>query len=63
VIVTDAFCDADFNQDANVDDLDLLSLIAAWGTCEGCQEDLNLDGTVTIRDLLLLIAAWGPCEL
>ena len=63
VIVTNVFCDADFNQDANVDDLDLLSLIAVWGPCEGCEEDLNLDGTVNIRDLLLLIAAWGPCEL
>ena len=63
VIVTNAFCDADFNQDANIDDIDLLSLIAAWGPCEGCQEDLNLDGTVNVRDLLLLIVAWGPCKL
>ena len=63
VIVTNVFCDADFNQDANIDVLDLLSLIAVWGPCEGCQEDLNLDGAVDVIDLLLLIAAWGPCEL
>ena len=54
-------CAADFNEDNVVDISDLLSLIAAWGTCESCPEDMNIDGAVDVSDLLSLIAAWGDC--
>lgn len=54
-------CVGDFNDDGAVDITDLLSLIAAWGTCESCPEDLNTDGVVDVSDLLAVIAAWGSC--
>ena len=54
----------DLDDDGDVDNSDLLLLIAAWGACPtpGCREDLNCDGTVGSPDLLILIAAWGPSE-
>ena len=54
-------CAGDFNDDNVVDISDLLSLIAAWGTCESCSEDINTDGVVDVSDLLTVIAAWGDC--
>jgi hypothetical protein len=41
---------------------DLLSLIAAWGDCNGCVEDIDGSGVVDVSDLLTVIAAWGACE-
>ena len=54
-------CVGDFNEDNVVDISDLLSLIAAWGSCNSCSEDLNTDGVVDVSDLLTVIAAWGDC--
>jgi hypothetical protein len=54
-------CTGDFNDDNVVDISDLLSLIAAWGSCDSCPEDLNTDGVVDVSDLLTVIAAWGDC--
>ena len=41
--------------------LDLLALLAAWGTDPGGPPDFDVDGTVGILDLLALLANWGPC--
>jgi parallel beta-helix repeat protein len=56
------FCvgDLDFNGEVNV--LDLLEIIAAWGNTEDTPEDLNDDGIVNVLDMLILIGAWGSCN-
>ncbi len=54
-------CPADLNGDGSVGILDLLALLAAWGTDPGGPPDLDSDGTVGILDLLALLANWGPC--
>ncbi|MCH8344566.1 MAG: hypothetical protein IH983_11325 [Planctomycetes bacterium] len=41
--------------------LDLLALLAAWGSNPGHPADFNNDGNVGILDLLALLANWGPC--
>ena len=53
-------CPADVFPDGTVDALDLLVLIAGWGT-DDPKADTNDDGTVDALDLLALIAGWGPC--
>lgn len=53
------FDPADINQDGQVDVVDLLALIAAWGPCPGCPEDVNGDGEVNVEDLLILLAHWS----
>ena len=50
---------ADFNCDGSVGILDLLSLLAQWGPCDGCLQDLDGDGQVGVFDLLTLLAQWG----
>ena len=54
-------CPADLDDDGTVGILDLLSLLAAWGTDPGGPPDFDGDGTVGIFDLLTLLAEWGPC--
>ncbi len=54
-------CPADLDGDSSVGILDLLALLAAWGTDPGGPPDLDGDGTVGILDLLTLLANWGPC--
>jgi hypothetical protein len=54
-------CPADLNSDGDVDVLDLLLLLDAWGPNPGHAADLNGDGSVDVLDLLLLLDAWGPC--
>ena len=49
---------ADVNGDGVVNVLDLLAVIAAWGS-PGGPEDVNSDGVVDVLDLLAVIAAWG----
>ena len=39
--------------------LDLLSLLAAWGTDPGGPPDFGGNGPVGILDLLALLANWG----
>ena len=41
--------------------LDLLALLAAWGTDHDGPPDFNNDGTVGILDLLTVLANWGAC--
>ena len=55
-------CLADFNDDNSVNVTDLLSLLAAWGTCGApCPPDIDGNGSVNVTDLLDLLAAWGAC--
>ncbi len=54
-------CPADLDGNGTVGILDLLALLAAWGTDPGGPPDFDLDGTVGILDLLTLLANWGPC--
>jgi hypothetical protein len=44
--------------DDHVDILDLLALLAQWGTINECDMD---GGGVDTSDFLILIAHWGPC--
>ena len=50
--------DPDANGDGCVDVLDLLDVIANWGSA-GPYADVNCDGVVDVLDLLAVIAAWG----
>ncbi len=54
-------CPADLDADGSVGILDLLALLAAWGSDPGGPPDFDGDGTVGILDLLALLANWGPC--
>ena len=53
-------CTADLNGDGAVGILDLLVLLAVWGS-GGPLGDIDGDGNVGILDLLALLANWGPC--
>ena len=56
-------CPEDVNQDGVVDVLDLLIIIADWGTCtKSCAGDVNGDRQVNVLDLLIVIDNWGACE-
>lgn len=50
-------CGNDF--DGNVGIVDLLELLAQWGTPGSC--DFDGCGVVGITDFLELLANWGPC--
>jgi len=57
-------CPSDLSGDGMVDTVDLLAVLAAWGTCpvgEPCPEDLDGNGAVDTVDLLELLGDWGPC--
>ena len=57
----DCECLADLDGDSSVGILDLLALLAAWGSNPGHPADFNNDTTVGVLDLLTLLANWGPC--
>ena len=55
-------CPADINRDGEVGFNDLVSLLSAWGMCDGlCLADLDGDGAVGFTDLVSVLSAWGPC--
>ncbi len=54
-------CQWDLNGDGSVGILDLLALLAVWGSDPGGPPDFEGDGNVGILDLLTLLANWGPC--
>ncbi|MCH8152249.1 MAG: FG-GAP repeat protein [Planctomycetes bacterium] len=54
-------CLWDLDGTGTVGILDLLTLLAAWGSDPGGPPDFDGDGTVGILDLLTLLANWGPC--
>jgi hypothetical protein len=53
----------DLDGDGDVDVMDLLALLGAWGDCPDppaeCSADLNEDGIVNVMDLLMQLANWG----
>ncbi len=55
-------CPWDLDGNGSVGILDLLALLAAWGTDPGRPPDFDGDGDVGITDLLELLANWGPCR-
>ena len=54
-------CPWDLDGTGSVGILDLLALLAAWGTDPGGPPDFDGDGSVGILDLLTLLANWGSC--
>ena len=52
-------CPADITGDSIVDVLDLLEVLAQWGTSGSA--DITGDGIVDVLDLLEVLGAWGPC--
>jgi hypothetical protein len=54
-------CPWDLDESDVVGVVDLLALLAAWGTDPGGPPDFNDDGVVGIADLLELSANWGAC--
>jgi len=54
-----AACPADTTGDELVDVLDLLEVLATWGTCEGCPGDTDGNGVVDVLDLLEVLSNWG----
>ncbi len=56
-----AACPWDLDGTGSVGILDLLALLAVWGTDPGGPPDFDNDGNVGILDLLALLANWGPC--
>ncbi|MCH8343938.1 MAG: FG-GAP repeat protein [Planctomycetes bacterium] len=61
VLFLDGICLWDLDANGSVGILDLLALLAAWGSDPGGPPDFDGDGTVGILDLLTLLANWGPC--
>ncbi|MSQ89951.1 MAG: hypothetical protein EXS01_00955 [Phycisphaerales bacterium] len=54
-------CPPDFNGDGFVDGLDLVALLAAWGSTTMPALDLNQDGVINASDLAYVLAGWGVC--
>ncbi|MCH8342967.1 MAG: FG-GAP repeat protein [Planctomycetes bacterium] len=54
-------CPWDLDAGGSVGILDLLVLLAVWGTDPGGPPDFDGDGSVGILDLLTLLANWGAC--
>ena len=56
------YCASNLDCNGIVRASNLLSLLAAWGSCVGCPADLDCDGVVGASDVLQLLGAWGTCE-
>ncbi|MFK7961830.1 MAG: right-handed parallel beta-helix repeat-containing protein [Phycisphaerales bacterium] len=54
-------CGGDVDGDGLIGIGDVLSVLAAWGPCDGCPADLDGDGDgdVGLLDLLSVLAGWG----
>ena len=57
-------CVGDVNNNGVVNVVDILEMIAVWGTSsnEPCSPDFDGSGFVDVGDLLICIANWGPCK-
>ena len=53
-------CVADFDGDFAVTSMDLLAMIAAWGSTDELY-DIVEDGVVDVSDLTFFLASWGTC--
>lgn len=53
-------CPADFDDDSQVTVVDLMALIAAWGTADE-MFDVVADGVVDVSDLTFTLSVWGAC--
>ena len=62
LFLDDGSCPWDLDASGSVGILDLLALLAAWGTDPAGPPDFDGDGAVGILDLLTLLANWGPCR-
>ncbi len=61
-----ATCDGDFDGDGDVNVIDLLTLLGAWGPCplnltQPCRTDFDCDGVSGVVELLEVLGGWGPC--
>ncbi len=54
-------CPWDLDGTGDVNIIDFLGLLAAWGSDPGAAPDFDGDGVVDITDFLALLANWGPC--
>ena len=54
-------CPWDLDGSGDVGIVDLLDLLAQWGTNPGGPPDFDGDGTVDIADFLALLSNWGAC--
>jgi len=58
-------CDADINNDQQVNIGDLLGVLGEWGECPeppaSCPADIDGTGSVDVNDLLTVLSGWGPC--
>ncbi len=59
-------CDADLNEDDQVDIDDIFAILGLWGDCDDpcppcCTGDLTEDCTVNIEDIFAILGMWGPC--
>ena len=54
-----ARCPGDFNDDRNIDGIDLGVMLSQWGIAPGSPADLNQDGAVDGVDLGALLSKWG----
>ena len=54
-------CTGDVDGNATVDLDDLVTVLGAWGVCDGCSADLDGDGVVDFADLIQVLWHWGPC--
>lgn len=61
VCVPEVQCLWDLDGSGSVGIVDLLALLAAWGSDPGGPPDFDGSGSVGIGDLLKLLANWGPC--
>jgi hypothetical protein len=62
IIVGDGVaCAADVDGSGEVDVLDLVALVSAWGSGAG-PADIDGDGQVGVSDLVELVLSWGSCS-
>jgi hypothetical protein len=53
-------CEADLNQDGQVDARDLMIVLNNWGSADA--GDINGDEIVDTRDLTIVLGSWNGCE-
>lgn len=54
-------CGADLDGSGDVGFVDLMTVVAQWGSCAGCGADITGDGRVGFNDLAAVLEAWGEC--